>query len=145
MGYGLPAAIGASKAQSEKPVIAVMGDGSFQMDLPELGTMRQYHIPVKMVLFKNDRLGMVHEHQYLFYNSNYQMVDIEGGSPDFAKLVDAYGIKSMTISENSQVDDAIRAMLADKESYMLIINVSPYEPTGESLNEENIKYIKKEA
>ena len=139
MGYSLPAAIGASRAQSEKPVIAVMGDGSFQMDLPELGTMLQYHIPVKMVLFKNDRLGMVHEHQYLFYKSNYQMVDITAGSPDFGKLAEAYGIKSGRVSENSKVDEAINAMLADKESYLLIVDVSPFEPTGESLNEKNMK------
>ena len=145
MGYGLPAAIGASEAQSEKPVIAVMGDGSFQMDLPELGTMLQYNIPVKMVLFKNDRLGMVHEHQYLFYGSNYQMVDITNGSPDFAKLAEAYGIRSNTISENSQVDDAVKAMLADKESYMLIVNVSPFEPTGDALNEDKMKNVGKEA
>lgn len=139
MGYGLPAAIGASRAQSELPVIAVMGDGSFQMDLPELGTMKQYNIPVKMVLFKNDRLGMVHEHQYLFYGSNYQMVDITGGGPDFAKLVDAYGIKSGRVSENSKVDDAIKEMMADKESYLLIVDVSPYEPTGNALNESRMK------
>lgn len=137
MGYGLPAAIGASKAESEVPVIAVMGDGSFQMDLPELGTMQQYHIPVKMVLFKNDRLGMVHEHQYLFYGSNYQMVDITGG-PDFAKLVEAYGIKSGRVSENSDVDNAIAEMLKDKESYLLIVDVDPFEPTGNALNESKI-------
>lgn len=142
MGYGLPAAIGASRAQSEKPVIAVMGDGSFQMDLPELGTMKQYNIPVKMVLFQNDRLGMVHEHQYLLYNSNYQMVDITSG-PDFCKLVDAYGIKSGVVTENSDVDRAIKEMLADKESYLLVVSVSPYEPTGNALN-ENIM-TKKEA
>jgi acetolactate synthase-1/2/3 large subunit len=135
MGYGLPAAIGASKAQAEKPVIAVMGDGSFQMDLPELGTMVQYNIPVKMVLFKNDRLGMVHEHQYLFYDSNYQMVNIEGGNPDFEKLADAYGIKHGYVTENSKVDDAVKAMLADKDSYLLVVEVSPYEPTGDALNE----------
>lgn len=138
MGYGLPAAIGASRAQSELPVIAVMGDGSFQMDLPELGTMKQYDIPVKMVLFKNDRLGMVHEHQYLFYGSNYQMVDITGG-PDFAKLVDAYGIKSGRVSENSKVDEAIKEMLDGRESYLLIVDVSPYEPTGNALNESRMK------
>lgn len=142
MGYGLPAAIGASRAQSEKPVIAVMGDGSFQMDLPELGTMKQYNIPVKMVLFQNDRLGMVHEHQYLLYNSNYQMVDITGG-PDFCKLVDAYGIKSGVVTENSDVDRAIKEMLNDKESYLLVVNVSPFEPTGNALNENTM--TKKEA
>ena len=138
MGYGLPAAIGASRAQDKLPVIAVMGDGSFQMDLPELGTMQHYDIPVKMVLFKNDRLGMVHEHQYLFYGSNYQMVDITGG-PDFAKLVDAYGIKSGRVSENSKVDDAIKAMMDGRDSYLLIVDVSPYEPTGNALNESRMK------
>ena len=140
MGYGLPAAIGASRAQSKLPVIAVMGDGSFQMDLPELGTMQQYNIPVKMVLFKNDRLGMVHEHQYLLYGSNYQMVDITGG-PDFRKLAEAYGIKSGEVSQNSGVDKAIEEMLADKESYLLIVHVNPYEPTGNALNESKIKEV----
>ncbi len=142
MGYGLPAAIGASKAQNAKHVVAVMGDGSFQMDLPELGTMKQYDIPVKMVLFQNVRLGMVHEHQYLLYNSNYQMVDITGG-PDFCKLVEAYGIKSGVVTENSDVDRAIGEMLADKESYLLVVSVSPFEPTGNALNENTM--TKKEA
>ena len=137
MGYGLPAAIGASKAQNDIPVIAVMGDGSFQMDLPELGTMQQYDIPVKMVLFKNDRLGMVHEHQYLLYNSNYQMVDLKG-SPDFNKLADAYGIKNSEVSENSDVDSAIKEMLDSKESYLLVVHVNPYEPTGDALNEDKM-------
>ena len=138
MGYGLPAAIGASRAQDMLPVIAVMGDGSFQMDLPELGTMVQYHIPVKMVLFKNDRLGMVHELQYTAYKSNYQMVNIGGGNPDFEKLAEAYGIKSGRVSENSGVDAAIEKMLADKESYLLVVDVSPYEPTGDSLNDRRL-------
>lgn len=138
MGYGLPAAIGASRAQDKLPVVAVMGDGSFQMDLPELGTMCQYHIPVKMILFKNDRLGMVHEHQYLFYKSNYQMVHLDG-SPDFTKLADAYGIKSGRVSENSGVDEAIKAMFADRESYLLIVDVSPFEPTGDALNESRME------
>ncbi len=142
MGYGLPAAIGVARGQSEKPVVAVMGDGSFQMDLPELGTMKQYDIPVKMVLFQNDRLGMVHEHQYLLYNSNYQMVDITGG-PDFCKLVEAYGIKSGVVTENSDVDRAIKEMMADKDSYLLVVSVSPFEPTGNALNENTM--TKKEA
>lgn len=137
MGYGLPAAIGASRAQTELPVIAIMGDGSFQMDLPELGTMQQYNIPVKMVLFKNDRLGMVHEHQYLLYKSNYQMVDITVG-PDFNKLAEAYGIKNGTVSENSDVDAAIKKMFEDRESYLLVVDVNPYEPTGNALNEDRL-------
>lgn len=138
MGYGLPAAIGASvAAQGEKPVIAVMGDGSFQMDLTELGTMMQWDIPVKMVLFQNKRLGMVHEHQYLLYKSNYQAVNIEA-SPDFAMLAKAYGVESGIVTENSDVSEAIDKMMADDKSYLLIVNVSPFEPTGDALNEATL-------
>ncbi len=136
MGYGLPAAIGASAAV-DKPVIAVMGDGSFQMDLPELGTMCQWNIPVKMVLFRNNRLGMVHEHQYLLYHSNYQAVTIEG-SPDFNKLADAYGIPNSSIHENSEIDAGIKALMDAEGSYLLVVNVSPFEPTGDSLNEHQL-------
>ena len=100
--------------------------------------MVQYHIPVKMVLFKNDRLGMVHELQYTAYKSNYQMVDITDGNPDFEMLAKAYGIRSGSVSENSDVDAAIKDMLADKESYLLVVNVSPYEPTGDSLNDKRL-------
>ena len=135
MGYGLPAAIGASAALGgAKPVIAVMGDGSFQMDLPEMGTMAQWDIPVKMVLFRNNRLGMVHEHQFLLYKSNYQAVSIEG-SPDFEMLAKAYGFDSATIKENSEIDAAIDKMLAADGSYLLVADVSPFEPTGDALNE----------
>lgn len=138
MGYGLPAAIGASvAAEGKKPVIAVMGDGSFQMDLPEMGTMAQWDIPVKMVLFKNGRLGMVHEHQYLLYKSNYQAVDIEG-TPDFALLAKAYGFESAYVTENSKVAEAVDTMMAADGSYLLIVNVSPFEPTGDALNEATL-------
>lgn len=147
MGYGLPAAIGASEAVKDgdapkKPVVAIAGDGSFQMDLPELGTMCQHDIPVKMVIFENDRLGMVHEHQYLKYNANYQAVNLDG-SPDFCKIADAYGIKSGRVSENSRVGDAIDEMMKDDKSFLLVVSVNPNEPTGESLNEN--KLPKKEA
>ncbi len=133
MGYGLPAAIGAASI-AKKPVVAIMGDGSFQMDLPELGTMCQWDIPVKMVVFKNNRLGMVHEHQYLLYNSNYQAVYLDG-SPDFNKLAEAYGIQNGCISENSEVEKGIEQMMSSKGSYLLVVSVSPYEPTGDALNE----------
>lgn len=138
MGYGLPSAIGASvAAEGSKPVIAVMGDGSFQMDLPELATMNQWNIPVKMVVFKNDRLGMVHEHQFLLYKSNYQAVSIEG-SPDFNKLADAYGIKNGFVTENSKVSEAIDEMMNSDGSYLLVVGVNPFEPTGDSLNEASL-------
>ena len=132
MGYGLPAAIGAACA-TKHPVIAVMGDGSFQMDFAELGTMCQWDIPVKMVLFENYRLGMVHEHQYLYYQANYQAVQLDG-SPDFEKLAEAYGIPAEKIDENHEIDAAIQRMLRAKGSYLLIVSVDPYEPTGGDLN-----------
>lgn len=136
MGYGLPSAIGAAVA-ADKPVIAVMGDGSFQMDLPEMGTMCQWDIPVKMVVFKNNRLGMVHEHQFLLYQSNYQAVTLEG-SPDFCKLADAYGIASAHVSENSEVEEAINTLMNAQGSFLLVVDVDPYEPTGGSLNERRM-------
>ena len=136
MGYGLPAAIGAA-SMADKPVIAIMGDGSFQMDLPELATMCQWNIPVKMVVFKNDRLGMVHEHQYLLYNSNYQAVTIEG-SPNFNKLAEAYGIKSGYIAQNSEIDKGIDELMNAEGSFLLVVSVNPFEPTGDSLNEDEL-------
>ncbi len=141
MGYGLPAAIGASVAvEGKTPVIAIMGDGSFQMDLPEMGTMKQWNIPVKMVVFDNKRLGMVFEHQFLLYNSNYQSTTLEGGNPDFGKLAEAYGFKHGEVHENEDVDAAIKEMLESEGSYLLDVSVDPYEPTGGSLND---KYLPK--
>ena len=136
MGYGLPAAIGASVA-SGGTVVAVMGDGSFQMDLPELGTMCQWDIPVKMVVLQNHRLGMVHEHQFINYKSNYNAGSLDG-SPDFCKLADAYGIPSMLIRENSEIDKGLSALFADKKSFLLVCEVDPYEPTGDALNARRI-------
>lgn len=140
MGYGLPAAIGASVATGErdkKPVIAIMGDGSFQMDFPEMGTMCQWGIDVKMVILKNDRLGMVHEHQFMLYNKNYQAVHLDG-SPDFMKIADAYGIPSAYVDANSKVDEAIDTLMNSEGSFLLVVSVDPYEPTGNALNERRI-------
>ncbi|MDO4618398.1 MAG: biosynthetic-type acetolactate synthase large subunit [Clostridia bacterium] len=139
MGYGLPAAIGASVA-TDDTVIAVMGDGSFQMDLPEMGTMCQWDIPVKMIILQNHRLGMVHEHQFINYKSNYQAVHLDG-SPDFIKLAEAYGIPGMKISENSEIEKGLSALLESEGSFMLVVEVDPYEPTGGSLN---MHYLPKE-
>ena len=136
MGYGLPAAIGASAA-SGKQTVALMGDGSFQMDFCELATMCQWDIPVKMVVFENKRLGMVHEHQYLVYNSNYYAVNLDG-SPDFCKLAAAYGIPAEKISENSEADAAIDRLLKGRGSYLLVVSVNPSEPTGDALNENEL-------
>ncbi len=139
MGYGLPAAIGASKAVKDgdadkMPVIAVAGDGSFQMDMPELGAMCQHDAPVKMVIFKNNRLGMVHELQRNAYDANYQAVYIDG-SPDFNKIAEAYGIRNGYVGENSGVSAAIDEMLSDDRAYLLVVEVDPHLPTLEKFDE----------
>lgn len=136
MGYGLPAAIGASVA-SRKRVIVIMGDGSFQMDFCELATMCQWNIPVKMVVFENRRLGMVHELQYVGYKSNYYAVNLDG-SPDFVKLANAYGIPASRISENSEIAPGLNKLLENNGSYLLVVSVNPEEPTGDAMNSELI-------
>lgn len=134
MGYGLPAAIGA-KAAGANCVIAVMGDGSFQMDFCELATMQQWNLPVKMVLFENHRLGMVHELQCLKYKSNYHAVELNG-DPDFCMLTKAYGIPAEEIKKNDEVNAAIDRMIAAEGAYLVVVSVNPYEPTGAALNDK---------
>jgi len=124
MGYGLPSAIGAKTATPERQVISILGDGSFQMSMPELGTMMQWDIGVKMVLFNNHRLGMVRELQKNNFKSNYSGVFLEG-SPDFCKLADAYGIPSLSISKNSEVKEAVNKMLSHDGPFLLEIEVDP--------------------
>ncbi len=124
MGYGLPSAIGAKVAAPNRNVFVILGDGSFQMSLPELGTMAQWDIPIKLMLFNNNRLGMVRELQKNNYHGNYSGVFLDG-SPDFCKLVDAYGMKSIRIHQNSQVEGAVKEMIASKESFLLEMMVDP--------------------
>lgn len=128
MGYGLPAAIGAKVSDKSKNVFAFVGDGSFQMSMPELGTMCQWGIDVKIILFKNNRLGMVRELQKLKYDSNYSSVFLDG-SPDFIKLVSAYGINGETISSNSSLKEAFERLIKYEGSYLLELIVDPEEST----------------
>ena len=91
MGYSIPAAMGAKAACMDRQVIAVCGDGSFQMSMMELATMRQHKIPVKIIVLKNGYLGMVREYQHYTYKDNYSVVDLSG-SPDLEKLAAAYDL-----------------------------------------------------
>lgn len=128
MGYGLPSAIGAKIADPDSIVICISGDGSFQMSIQELGTIKQSSVGVKIVLFNNSRLGMVRELQKNLYCSRYCNVMLEE-NPDFLALVKAYGIKGEQISDNSKVDEAINRMLEDDEPYLLECLVDPEEST----------------
>ena len=91
MGFGLPAAIGAYLAKPENLVLNITGDGSFQMNLQELATCREHHIPVKIIIMNNSYLGMVRQMQEKFYNNCYQ---VEMTNPDFTKIAEAYGHKT---------------------------------------------------
>ena len=117
MGYGLPAAIGAKVANPEKPVIAFMGDGGFQMNMQELGTIRQEQLDVKMVLMNNTWLGMVKQWQELFYDKRYSFTHLE--NPDFQKLAQAYDIPSIRVTSVEDLDGAIEKMLETKGPFLL--------------------------
>ncbi|MDD3192825.1 MAG: biosynthetic-type acetolactate synthase large subunit [Oscillospiraceae bacterium] len=127
MGYALPAAMGARLATTARQVVAVMGDGGFQMSMQELATLCQHDIPVRMVVLRNDSLGLVRQIQKQEYAGRYEAVDLSGG-PDFAALAQVYGIRAMTLSDNDEIDEAVDALLAGEKSFLLQCLVSPDEP-----------------
>lgn len=135
MGYGLPAAIGAKIAKPDDMVICVTGDGSFQMCLQELATIRQYNANVKILLLNNDFLGMVRQWQELFFDERYAESEWQY-NPDFVKIADAYGIKGKRITKPVELDDALDEFLADENGYLLEVvipadeKVFPMIPAG---------------
>ncbi len=128
MGYGLPAAIGAKKGKPESTVVVVAGDGSFQMSMPELGTIKQEGIGIKIIIFNNSRLGMVRELQKNKHNGRYSQVYLDS-NPDFVKIAEAYGFCAERITNNSQADAALDRFLADDKTYILECVVDPEEAT----------------
>jgi acetolactate synthase-1/2/3 large subunit len=127
MGYGLPSALGAQVAWPDRTVLAISGDGSLQMSLQELGTIRQEKAAVKIILLNNSRLGMVHELQSLKYQ-RYSQVFLEE-NPDFSLLAGAYGFGYAQLDSNDQTKAAVEAMLAADGPYLLECIVDPHEPT----------------
>ena len=103
MGFGLPAAIGAQMANPTKKVILITGDGSFQMNLQELAIVKQYNLPIKILIMNNGCLGMVRQWQELFFEGNYSQSALEVG-PDWGKLAEAYGIKGKKIDSYHEKD-----------------------------------------
>lgn len=122
MGYGLPAAIGAAVTNPDKTVIAVSGDGSFQMSMPELATMVETGAKVKMILFNNHCLGMVREADKVSPGAKHVHLS---AVPDFCKLAQAYGIPAKRIQNNEAIGEAIREMLDTDSAYLLEINTDP--------------------
>ena len=124
MGYSIPAAMGAKVAAPDKQVVAVCGDGSFQMSMMELATMCQHNIPVKIVVLKNNFLGMVRQYQHFTYKDNYSVVDLSG-SPDLEKLSAAYGIEYLRLTNMEKCDEVIDAFLREDKSMLLECIIDP--------------------
>lgn len=124
MGYSIPAAMGAKIAAPDRQVIAVCGDGSFQMSMMELATICQYQIPVKIVVLKNTVLGMVREYQHFTYKDNYSMIDL-AGSPDLSQLSKAYNIPFMRLENMDGCEEMLDAFLAEDTSMILECIIDP--------------------
>ncbi len=143
MGFALPAAIGAKYGAPERTVVAIIGDGGFQMTLQELGTIMQDDIGVKIIILNNQFLGMVRQWQELFHERRYSFTDIK--SPDFVALGKAYNIEGQRVSEREKLKDALNEMLQHDGSYLLEImvgkenNVFPMVPQGCSVAEIRLK------
>jgi acetolactate synthase-1/2/3 large subunit len=144
MGFGLPAAIGAQFARPDKLVFALVGDGGFQMSIPELATIANHALPVKIVVMNNGYLGMVRQWQELFYNNRLCAVELEG-FPDPEKLAGAYGFKGRTVEKPGELRDALETCVREPGPYLLNVRVTPNEnvypmvPAGGAINEMVLK------
>ncbi len=128
MGYSIPASIGAKLAAPNQQVFAVCGDGSFQMQMMELGTICQHAVDIKIIVMTNGKLGMVRELQDKLYAGNQVAVDLSG-SPDIVSLAKAYGIDSKRIDGTANLDEEVNALLQQKGPYLLQVMVHQKEST----------------
>lgn len=126
MGYGLPAAIGACLAKPEARVICVSGDGSIMMNIQELATIKRYCLPVKVVLFDNQRLGMVRQWQELFFQERYSEVDLSD-NPDFALVASAFGIPAITVTNRQEIMPAIDRLVNEDGPLFVHVLIDPQE------------------
>ena len=140
MGFGLPAAIGAQMARPDKLVFALVGDGGFQMSIPELATIANQGLPLKIVVMNNGHLGMVRQWQELFYNNRLSQVRLDS-FPDVEKLAGAYGFTGRTVERPQELRAALEACVREPGPYLLNVRVSPFEnvypmvPAGAAINE----------
>jgi acetolactate synthase-1/2/3 large subunit len=141
MGYGFPAAMGAQVAFPNKLVIDISGDGSFQMNSQELATVVQYQLPVKVAILNNGYLGMVRQWQEFFYGKRYASSSLEGVSPDFVKLAEAYGAVGLRATKPEEVVPTLKKAFSVSKPVIIDFlvdpeeNVYPMVPAGEALNQ----------
>jgi acetolactate synthase-1/2/3 large subunit len=137
MGFALPAAFGAKVAVPEREVVAVIGDGGFQMTLQELGTIAQSKLPVKIIILNNNFLGMVRQWQELFHARRYSFVELE--NPDFITIAKGFGIPGHTVSDRNLLSESLDTLLNSETPYLLEIvcekegNVFPMVPAGSTV------------
>jgi len=140
MGYGLPAAIGAKFGRPNKTVICISGDGSIQMNIQELATIRMYNLGVKVLVFNNNFLGMVRQWQELFYDERFSHSEWNY-NPNFVKLAEAYEIPAMRVTKKSEIETALDFFLKDDGAAFLEVmvpaeeKVFPMIPAGMSQKE----------
>ncbi|MDX1315644.1 MAG: thiamine pyrophosphate-dependent enzyme, partial [Eudoraea sp.] len=143
MGFALPAAIGAKMGAMDREVVAIVGDGGYQMTIQELATIYQNQTPVKIVVLNNDHLGMVRQWQELFFESRYASTVMT--NPDFVKIAEGYYIKASRVTERKDLKEKVQEMMASKEPYFLEVrvekedNVFPMIPSGASVSEIRLK------
>ena len=140
MGFGLPAAVGAAFAQPDKLVFALCGDGGFQMSIPELATIANHKLPVKIIVMNNGHLGMVRQWQEMFYNNRLSSVQLDS-FPEVEKLAGAYGFTGRTVESPRMLREALETAVNEPGPYLLNVRVSPFEnvfpmvPAGGAINE----------
>jgi acetolactate synthase I/II/III large subunit len=140
MGFGLPSAIGAQFARPDKLVFSIVGDGGFQMSIPELATVANHALPIKIIVVNNGYLGMIRQWQELFYNNRISQAELTS-FPDAEKLAGAYGFKGRTVEDVHQLAAALEEAVREPGPYLLNVRVSPYEnvypmvPAGGAINE----------
>lgn len=139
MGYGLPASVGAQLAAPDRTVVAMIGDGGFQMTIQELGTIAQNHLPVKIVLLNNHFLGMVRQWQQLFFEKRYSFTELT--NPDFIMISKGFGIPGVKVEQREDLEAAVDQMLSHEGPFLLEVaiekedNVFPMVPSGASVSE----------
>lgn len=139
MGFALPAALGAKLGDPKREVVAVIGDGGFQMTMQELATIFQTGAAVKIIILNNNFLGMVRQWQQLFFDKRYSFTEIV--NPDFVKLSEAFGISSLKVEDREKLDEGIKSMLDHDGPFLMEVvvekedNVFPMVPTGASVSD----------
>ena len=141
MGYGLPAAIGAQFGQRKDKIVLITGDGSFQMNMQELAVVKEYNLPIKIVLINNGYLGMVRQWQEMFHNKNYSQTTL-AVAPHWEMIAGAYDIRYERLDNLSEVYEKLGQLLISEDSVFIDIrlepmaNVFPMVPGGKDLDKD---------